>query len=81
MGKSWVNGRVLIPFAPSCKRQDKQRNWPLSGELTNLCPKGAQREEGGTTRYHAYPWGRCGTANMEESMMYPDVSMMYPGSI
>lgn len=33
---------------------------------------------GATTRYHAHPWGRCGTANKEESMMYPEECMMYP---
>lgn len=25
VGKSWVNGRVLITFAPSCKRRYKLR--------------------------------------------------------
>lgn len=39
----------------------------------------AQIQDGGTTRYHAYPWGRCGTANVEETMMYLEESMMYPG--
>lgn len=58
-----------------------RENWLLSGGLTNECPPEAQRQHGGTSRYHADPWGRCGTANMEESMMYQEESMMYPGSV
>lgn len=33
-------------------------NWPLSGELTNLCPKGAQRDEGGNNQVPRIPMGK-----------------------
>lgn len=49
--------------------------WPA------FVPQEAQRQDGGTSRYHADPWGGCGTASMEESMMYLEESMMYPGSM